>query len=115
MPGKRTAAWIVGLAVALGAMGAHALAGVLAVHGREGVWQTAVFYQVVHGFGIWLNALSPGRDRVAAYCFLAGVVVFSGSLYLLALTEWRWLGAVTPIGGVAFLAGWLRLAFRGNG
>jgi len=114
MPGARTAALILGLAVALGAMGAHALEDLLEANDRLDVWQTAVFYMVTHGLALWLNANSRRPDQFAAWCFVVGVVIFSGSLYLLAVTNIRWLGAITPIGGVAFLVGWGRLLFRRN-
>ncbi len=111
MPASRTAAWVLGLAVALGAMGAHALEPVLKANERLDVWETAVFYMALHGIALWLNALAPTRDRFAAWCFLIGLVIFSGSLFLLALTNIRWLGAITPLGGITFLIGWARLAF----
>jgi len=104
------------LAVALGAFGAHALKSRLSAD-MTGVWQTAVQYHAWHAlalFGVGLLMLHwPERADlgIAAWLLLAGVVLFSGSLYALALTEVRGLGAITPIGGVAFLAGWAVLAW----
>lgn len=93
-------------AVALGAFGAHALNERLVANDRLDVWQTAVLYHLVHVVAA-LAAL--GRSRAAAAWWLGGITIFSGSLYLLALTNVGMLGAITPIGGVAFLIGWLLL------
>ena len=104
------------LAVALGAFGAHALKARLPAE-MAGVWQTAVQYQAWHAlalFGLGLLMLHwPERLGLGlvAWLFVAGIVLFSGSLYALALTGARGLGAVTPIGGVAFLVGWAVLAW----
>lgn len=94
------------LAVALGAFGAHAIKPLLTQNGTVGVWQTAVFYHFIHA--VMLFVLT-GRKPFAAgpwWCFLIGIILFSGSLYLLAATDVRWLGAITPLGGVSFLVGW---------
>jgi uncharacterized membrane protein YgdD (TMEM256/DUF423 family) len=99
------------LAVALGAFGAHGLKDILAQNGTAAIWEKAVFYHFIHAVMLFLLA---GRKPFAAFawwCFLAGIVIFSGSLYLLAVTDARWLGAVTPIGGAGFLAGWTCLFF----
>lgn len=101
--------------VGAGAFGAHALRGTLSGP-MAAIWQTAVLYHLVHALGLvlvgtilhWLPA--SGWVRLAAVLLAAGIVVFSGSLYLLALTGQRWLGAVTPLGGLAFLCGWAALA-----
>lgn len=104
------------LAVILGAFGAHALDGVLDSRGRE-LWTTASQYHFVHTLALLAVALLPaagGSSRIAAIAggaWLCGIVIFSGSLYLLAVTDAGWLGAVTPIGGVAFIGGWIALAF----
>jgi uncharacterized membrane protein YgdD (TMEM256/DUF423 family) len=104
------------VAVALGAFGAHALKGRLAQE-MTIVWQTAVQYHAWHALGLLAVGilLLQWPDRgflgIAAWLFVAGIVLFSGSLYALALTEVRWLGAITPFGGLAFLAGWLALAW----
>lgn len=102
------------LAVALGAFGAHALSETLARHGTDAAWQTATFYHFVHAVMLFVVAGRLPLPRGPWYCFLTGILVFSGSLYLLALTNQRWLGAITPIGGVSFIAGWLWLALAGT-
>lgn len=97
--------------VALGAFGAHALKARLSPDLLE-VYKTGVFYQLVHAVtllavnGLWARLRAP---RVTAALFVAGVVIFSGSLYALAISGVRVWGAVTPFGGLAFLAGWLTL------
>jgi uncharacterized membrane protein YgdD (TMEM256/DUF423 family) len=103
-------------AVALGAFGAHALKARLTPD-LAAVWQTAVQYHAWHGLALFgvglLLAQDPGRGGVAlaGWFFVAGIVIFSGSLYALAFTGIRGLGAVTPIGGLALLAGWAVLAW----
>ncbi|CAI6082117.1 DUF423 domain-containing protein [Cohnella sp. JJ-181] len=101
-----------GLAVAFGAFGAHSLKDALSEHYLE-IFETGVRYQMYHGLGILLVALlsdrlqsAAGLIRWSARLLLTGTVIFSGSLYILALSGVDWLGAITPIGGVAFLAGW---------
>ena len=100
--------------VAAGAFGAHGLKRMLSPE-LISVWQTAVLYQLVHGLGLLaLGALgarfgSPLLSASGIFMF-AGIVIFSGSLYALALTGVRWLGAITPIGGVAFIVAWALLA-----
>jgi uncharacterized membrane protein YgdD (TMEM256/DUF423 family) len=91
--------------VALGAFGAHALKNLL-TDVAAGWWQTAVQYHLLHAAGLLALAWAPGRKTLAAWSFGVGIVLFSGSLYVMALTGWTWLGVVTPIGGVAFLVGW---------
>lgn len=98
--------------VALGAFGAHALQGVLDTRGVE-LWHTAVSYHFWHALAFVLAAV-VGVDRaraVALWSFAVGVLLFSGSLYALALGAPRWTGAITPLGGVAFMAGWLALGW----
>ncbi len=95
--------------VAAGAFGAHGLKSVVAAARLE-TFEVAVRYQMYHALALVLAGLL-GAER-AAWCFLAGTVVFSGSLYLLALSEQRWLGAVTPAGGLLLLTGWLLLALH---
>ena len=103
------------LAVALGAFAAHGLRGRLDEHLME-VFQTGVRYHFFHALGLGLIALLakqyPGSKSLcwAGGLMVAGIVVFSGSLYLLALSRLSWLGMVTPFGGLAFLAAWLLLA-----
>ena len=99
------------IAVAAGAFGAHGLKGVLSPERFE-TFEVAVRYQMYHSLAILL-ASSLGAPQ-AAWCFFVGVIVFSGSLYLLVLTDTRWLGAITPIGGLFFLAGWIALAWFGR-
>lgn len=105
----RVAATFCFLAVALGAFGAHALKGTLQAHGTADVWNKAVLYHFIHALALLVLATLPVASRVASSLFVAGIVFFSGSLYLLALTNVKWLGAVTPIGGLCFLAGWFCL------
>ena len=113
------AALLMFVAVAAGAFGAHALRNRLTPD-MAAVWQTAVQYHAWHALGLAIVALFmihvPERAGVglAAWLFVAGIVLFSGSLYAMALTGTRALGAVTPIGGVALLAGWLALAFAAS-
>lgn len=97
-------------AVALGAFGAHGLKGLLSEHGTAAIWQTAVLYHLVHAAVAWGVAAREPFRRAAWWAFVAGIAVFSGTLYILAATGVRWLGAITPIGGVALLVGWLLLA-----
>lgn len=106
--------WLVGIAgasaVLLGAFGAHALRNVLDPAHRE-LWHTAVEYHAWHALALVLAvALGHGRaGRVAAIAFALGIVLFAGSLYALALGAPRWVGIVTPFGGVAFVVGWIAL------
>lgn len=103
------------LAVALGAFGAHGLKSILTPPQLE-TYRTGVEYQMWHALGLGLIGLLLERypDRAAliwaGWLMFGGIVLFSGSLYLLTLTSARWLGAITPFGGVAFLAAWLLLA-----
>lgn len=103
------------VAVAFGAFGAHALKARLSTE-MLAIWKTANEYHFYHALALLLVGViarqgpAPGLD-LAAGCLLAGVLVFCGSLYVLALTETRWLGAITPIGGLLFLAGWAWLAW----
>jgi uncharacterized membrane protein YgdD (TMEM256/DUF423 family) len=110
------AALLLFAAVGLGAFGAHALKTRLAPD-MQAIWQTAVQYHAWHALGLLAVGLytmqrpdAPGAS-LAAWLFVAGIVLFSGSLYALALSGVRGLGAVTPFGGVAFLAGWLAFAW----
>lgn len=100
------------LAVALGAFGAHGLKDILTQNGTATVWETAVFYQFIHAVMLFVVAERKPLTAGPWWCFLAGIVIFSGSLYLLATTNARWLGAITPVGGISFLAGWLWLAIH---
>lgn len=98
------------VAVAAGAFGAHAFRGALDP-GRLAIFETGARYQMYHALALLGVALAAGRFpaggwTVAGWLFVAGTVLFSGSLYLLALTGVRWLGAITPLGGACFLLGW---------
>jgi len=112
------AAVFLALAVGLGAFGAHGLKARLDEY-RMGIWEKAVFYHFVHALGLLIVSLIPrtstlpksGLDWVC-WLLLAGILIFSGSLYVLALSGNRMLGAITPIGGVSFIAAWLLLASK---
>ncbi len=111
---SRTAGFLMAAGIVLGAFGAHALKGSLDPKMME-VYHTAVFYQLVNAVGllavsgIW--GRTPSRFAGAAgMAITAGILVFSGSLYLMALSGLRWLGAVTPIGGVLLIGGWIGFA-----
>lgn len=103
------------ISVAAGAFGAHLLKERLPEDLLE-IFETGVRYQMYHAFGLlavsWAITRWPETSFTGAgWSFIAGIVIFSGSLYVLSLTGVRWLGAITPIGGVAFMAGWLLLAW----
>jgi uncharacterized membrane protein YgdD (TMEM256/DUF423 family) len=110
-----------GVSVAAGAFGAHALKARLSPD-LLAVFETGARYEMYHAMGLlavgWVASRWPGGAAAAAgWLFLAGTVLFSGSLYALALSGVRWLGAITPFGGVAFIAGWVALgwaAWRGS-
>ncbi|MFB2921249.1 MULTISPECIES: DUF423 domain-containing protein [Aerosakkonema] len=110
------AAILGGLSVALGAFGAHALQEKLTERSLE-IFETGVRYQMYHALALLLVALLLTRAEVpqtsliaSGFAFIAGVVIFSGSLYALSLSGIKWLGAITPLGGVAFMVGWGCLA-----
>ncbi len=101
--------------MALGAFAAHGLKNTIAPE-MLAVFETGVRYQMYHAFALFAAAWGFARWQaraftLAGWLFVAGIVIFSGSLYLMAFTGARWLGAVTPLGGLAFLAGWLCLAW----
>ena len=109
------------LGVALGAFGAHALSTRFSDY-EKGIWQTAVFYQLIHALsllvlGILTTAVLPPEKIASAnligWLFTVGILLFSGSLFALSLSGMKGLGAITPIGGVAFLTGWALLARLG--
>jgi uncharacterized membrane protein YgdD (TMEM256/DUF423 family) len=107
----RIAAVLCFLAVALGAFGAHSLRTTLETRGMLDVWNKAVFYHFIHALALLALALYGTINRGVCWLLIAGILLFSGSLYLLALTNLRWLGAVTPVGGLCFLTGWAWLVF----
>ena len=94
------------LAVALGAFGAHSLKDLLAQNGTVSIWEKAVFYHLIHAVMLFVLAGRKPFPAVPWWSFLTGILFFSGSLYVLAVTNARWLGAITPVGGVAFVVGW---------
>jgi uncharacterized membrane protein YgdD (TMEM256/DUF423 family) len=109
-----TASIIGALAVALGAFGAHALKGMLEASDRVDVYKTAVSYHFYHTFallavGILMNQFPSAKLRYASIFFLTGIILFSGSLYVLCFTGIGILGAITPVGGVLFIFGWVFL------
>lgn len=122
-PVKLRAASILGFTgVALGAFGAHALKGywegsleAAEVAYRLDIWKTAVFYHLTHAVALMVLAFGcpeKHQAKAASWCFVLGINIFSGSLYMLAITGLKWMGAIVPLGGVAFLIGWLLLAFQ---
>jgi uncharacterized membrane protein YgdD (TMEM256/DUF423 family) len=109
---------LMALAVGMGAFGAHGLRNRLDAYSMS-VYEKAVFYHFIHALGILLtsllartNAISIAGQARVAWLLLIGIIIFSGSLYALALSGARILGAITPIGGIAFIAGWLLLAYE---
>ena len=99
-------------AVACGAFGAHALRDRFDALGTLSAWQTGVLYHLVHSVVLLTLSKWNPFPRLAFWLIFGGIAVFSGSLYLLALTKLLWLGAITPIGGFGVLAGWLVIALR---
>jgi uncharacterized membrane protein YgdD (TMEM256/DUF423 family) len=109
---------LMALAVGMGAFGAHGLRDRLDAYSMT-VYEKAVFYHFVHSLGILLvallartSAITPAGQNRVAWLLLIGIIVFSGSLYALAVTGVRMLGAITPIGGLAFIVGWLVLVYE---
>ena len=110
----RIASLLMFIAVALGAFGAHAIRGRISDYYLD-VYKTAVLYQFIHALGLfvvaWLSSISADpKITIAGFLMLSGIIIFSGSLYILSLTGIKWLGAFTPIGGLCFLASWICLA-----
>src|SRR6266705_6361095 len=102
----RIAAVLCFLAVALGAFGAHGLRSTLEHRGMLDVWNKAVLYHFIHAIALLVLALYGTVNRGAWWLLLAGILLFSGSLYVMSLKNLRVLGAITPVGGFCFLAGW---------
>jgi uncharacterized membrane protein YgdD (TMEM256/DUF423 family) len=108
---RRVAALFGLVGVALGAFGAHALKDRLSADALEW-WKTATLYHLLHAAAMLGSGRPDGRASASTWSFAAGVVLFSGSLYAMALTDVRALGAVTPVGGVALIVGWALLLRR---
>lgn len=111
------AAGLLALAVGLGAFGAHGLKNRLSEYSL-GIWEKAVFYHFIHALGMLVvplfaraNVLKPHESGIVCWLLLAGIALFSGSLYVLALSGIGTLGAITPFGGLSFMAAWLLLAW----
>jgi len=103
------------LGVALGAFGAHGLEETLKTNGTVEIWKTASHYHLIHAVVLLFLSLHSSADAPARYAwwsFMLGVMIFSGSLYVLSVTGMKWLGAITPIGGLMLLIGWLLTALR---
>jgi uncharacterized membrane protein YgdD (TMEM256/DUF423 family) len=109
---QRVSALVMALGVALGAYGAHGLEASEKVLAN---WKTAVLYHLIHGIALYLLSRRPaGRARCCPngpwWCLLTGILLFSGLLYTNVLSGVSWLGAIVPVGGLAFMAGWIWLA-----
>jgi len=109
----KTASLFMFLAVLLGAFGAHVIRGAVSDHYFD-VYKTAVVYQFVHALGLfvvaWLSSISKDpKISLAGFLMSAGILIFSGSLYVLSLTGVKLFGALTPVGGACFLAAWICL------
>lgn len=100
------------LAIALGAFGAHALRGVLDANQSRDLWNTAVLYHLVHAPALLWAATAEPFLQGAILCWVLGILLFSGSLYALALTKISVLGAITPVGGLLLMAGWAIVGIR---
>jgi uncharacterized membrane protein YgdD (TMEM256/DUF423 family) len=122
-PGESAPLWMslacvfAGLSVAAGAFGAHGLREVVPERDLA-IFETAAQYQMYHALALlgvaWGRTRWPGKTvDLAGNLFVAGILLFSGSLYVLVLTNTRWMGAITPFGGLAFMAGWLLLGIAG--
>ena len=102
--------------VILGAFGAHALKDILNDYGQS-IYEKAVLYQLFHGIGILIVSILNGfiselNFSIVVYCFAIGILLFSGSLYILAISKARWIGIITPIGGLFFILGWSVLILK---
>ena len=101
-------------AVLFGAFGAHALRETLSAHDSIQIWETAVRYQMWHALALILLSMIPSPQsipKMAGPCFVVGSLLFSGSLYGLALDGPKWLGPITPLGGLCLMIGWLLLVY----
>ena len=104
------------MTIAIGAFGAHALKDQLNEYGKS-IYEKAVLYQMFHALSILIvsliNAFLDKSDlSIVIWCFAIGIILFSGSLYILSITQIKWLGAITPIGGLLFIVGWVLLFYK---
>ena len=104
------------LSVVMGAFGAHALKDKLSEYSMS-IYDKAVFYQVFHALGILVIAIlgqvfNTEQFNISGWFFVIGILLFSGSLFILSVTGIKWLGAITPIGGIMFITGWFLLFFK---
>ena len=103
------------VAVVLGAFGAHALKDVLQSNGNIEAWKTAVFYHLIHSILLVLISFNSDYfNKLAYFLLLTGVILFSGSLYLLSFFSFSWLGPITPVGGIFLILGWVTLSRKPN-
>ena len=107
------AAFLAGLAVILGAFGAHAIKDKVSAADLE-IWKTGVLYHLVHAVALLALALNDkeGKFRTVCWLWIAGIAIFGGSLYALVLTQTKMLGAITPLGGLCLIIGWMMLGFK---
>eukprot|EP01102_Stenamoeba_stenopodia_P004112 TRINITY_DN14299_c0_g1_i1.p1 TRINITY_DN14299_c0_g1~~TRINITY_DN14299_c0_g1_i1.p1 ORF type:complete len:118 (+),score=17.71 TRINITY_DN14299_c0_g1_i1:61-414(+) len=103
-----------GLSVALGAFGAHGLKSRVSDPNLLKTWETAAHYHMIHSIALVICGVVPRNTKLPATLFTTGIALFSGSLYLLVLSKQKWLGAITPLGGTALIAGWISLVMIGN-
>jgi len=103
------AAILLALAVAIGAFGAHGLRGRLDAYSMD-IYERAVLYHFIHALGLLIVSTLPRPSQLVCWLLLTGIILFSGSLYILAVTGIKTLGAVTPFGGLSFIAAWILLA-----
>jgi uncharacterized membrane protein YgdD (TMEM256/DUF423 family) len=101
---------ITGIGVGLGAFGAHGLKARNLSSDLLQYWQTATFYLFIHSIGMLINSLAPTFSKFSMAMFFIGILLFSGSLYVIVLTGEKWYGRITPIGGLSFILGWIWLA-----
>jgi uncharacterized membrane protein YgdD (TMEM256/DUF423 family) len=114
MPWLRVGAILAAVAVVAGAFGAHGLEDQVTPDRLE-TWQTGARYHLVHALALCTLGVLPSPPRVVGWLFCAGILLFAGSLYALVLLDLGVLGAVTPLGGLAFIAGWITLAIKAPG